>query len=359
MVHTEKPSYPSGPVNQENYYATYNGHPVDDLEMIHEMQRLDLGKRRAIFLAGDSSLDNKYWFEARARAINGYERILSQDVMKEDVCYWLNKECVDGKQADMYCVNSAVEATALNSRAFCLLGQDEFIRDHITEDDYLIVSVGGNDIALQPLLFTIINIVMLVCCVPMAWLSDCACACPPNTHIDCGCCGCGLPGCLSGFFCGWPPGLGYLVDLFKNRVENYVTSLVKKRKPKKVLICMIYYPDKQAGGSWADSSLSLLRYNSYPQKLQCAIRTAFRLATQKIKIPGTEVVAVPLFETLDGNNTDDYEQRVEPSPQGGRKMARELMRIILGSDNGYGSAGKVHAHTHVNLHGGDKKDTLV
>ena len=70
-----------------------------------------------------------------------------------------------------------------------------------------VVSVGGNDIALTPLLFTIINMVTLVhtltltshshthththlqvCCTPQCCIEQCGCACPPNTHVDCGRC---------------------------------------------------------------------------------------------------------------------------------------------------------------------------
>ena len=39
---------------------------------------------------------------------------------------------------------------------------------------------------------------------------------------------------------------------------------------------------------------------------------------------------MPLFEVLDGSDTRDYVQRVEPSPQGGRKMAVALMDVIYG-----------------------------
>ena len=95
-----------------------------------------------------------------------------------------------------------------------------------------------------------------------------------------------------------------------------------KKKPKKVLICTIYYPEERAAGSWADAALSAMCYNSDPGKLQCAIRQIFRHATSKIRIPGVEVVVpVPLFEVLDAKNPRDYEQRVEPSVEGGRKMA--------------------------------------
>ena len=59
------------------------------------------------------------------------------------------------------------------------------------------------------------------------------------------------------------------------------------------------------------------------------IRTLFKLATRRIRLPGTEVIAFPLFEVLDGSDTRDYLQRVEPSPEGGAKMARALMDVVI------------------------------
>eukprot|EP00747_Dinoflagellata_sp_TGD_P171952 gnl/TRDRNA2_/TRDRNA2_207245_c0_seq1.p1 gnl/TRDRNA2_/TRDRNA2_207245_c0~~gnl/TRDRNA2_/TRDRNA2_207245_c0_seq1.p1 ORF type:complete len:338 (+),score=53.02 gnl/TRDRNA2_/TRDRNA2_207245_c0_seq1:64-1077(+) len=316
-------------LSSSRYYGHYDGHEVQDLEVVHGVLRQD--HRGVIFLAGDSSLDNKFWFGNNEPAVNGYERVLSPPQMKTDVCYWLNRQAVE-RAPELCCLNTAIEATSLSHRACCaLLPQDRFIRDHITADDYLIVSVGGNDIALMPVLFTILNLLALTWLTPQLCIERCACACPPNLHFDAGCADCGLPGCLSGTLTGWPLGIGYFVDLFKNRVQNYVRNLVGDRKPKKIIICMIYFLDEQSTGSWADCALSCMCYNCNPSKLQAAIRSVFRLATQNIRISGTEVVAFPLFEVLDGKDTKDYIQRVEPSPQGGAKMAEALMTAILGS----------------------------
>ena len=63
---------------------------------------------------------------------------------------------------------------------------------------------------------------------------------------------------------------------------------------------------------------------------QAAIRRVFEIATSRISIPGTEVIAFPLFRVLDGSDTRGYLQRVEPSPQGGAKIARALMDAVLG-----------------------------
>lgn len=283
--------------------------------------------------------------------------------MKPDVCYWLNKRAEDMDLRTL-CINTAVEATSLNTRSLGrLTGQDEFIRDNVGEDDVLIVSIGGNDVALEPLLCTVCSVAGMVWCTPSICL-ECALACPPNQHCDPGCLCCGLPGCVGGL-CGFPCGFGYMVDMMKNRVENYVKRLVSKQRPKKVLICMIYYPDVDGRGSWADTSLAALwyvhssalqvpppqplhkslslrssrppvaacSYNRWPGRLQLAIRKMFEHATSQIRIAGTEVVPVPLYEVLDGSNSDDYVQRVEPSPQGGMKMAAAFMDIITSNSS--------------------------
>ena len=93
---------------------------------------------------------------------------------------------------------------------------------------------------------------------------------------------------------------------------------------------MIYYLDVHGRGSWADCFLAAMCYDCVPSRLQSAIKKVFELATSRIRIPGVEVVAMPLFEVLDGSDSRDYVQRVEPSPLGGRKMAAALMDVIYG-----------------------------
>lgn len=184
-------------------------------------------------------------------------------------------------------------------------------------------------------------------------LERCACARPPNLGVDVGCYGCGLPGCVAGLV-GWPPGFGYLVDLFKNRVQNYITRLVAKHKPRVVIVCMcapllscrntsltqmrllltlaalgsdpslsvgtaprhlrIYYPFETRGASWADAALGVLCYDRWPSKLQAAIRLVFAHATSQIRVAGTTVVPLALHDVLDCRDSSHYCQRVEPSP---------------------------------------------
>eukprot|EP00927_Polykrikos_kofoidii_P078254 TRINITY_DN75101_c0_g1_i1.p1 TRINITY_DN75101_c0_g1~~TRINITY_DN75101_c0_g1_i1.p1 ORF type:complete len:372 (-),score=55.50 TRINITY_DN75101_c0_g1_i1:292-1347(-) len=320
-------------IDSSSFYATYHGHDVDLLSIAHDALRMK--HRSIIFLAGDSSVDNKYWIRRWAQAVNGYEEILFPPTMKTDVCYWLNSEAVRRGQPNVCCLNTAVEATSLSDRACCcLLAQDRFIRRNITSHDYLVVSVGGNDIALKPLVCTVFNMLVLTRCVPMACIESCSCGCPPiappSTCVDFGCPCCGLLGCVTGMM-AWPPGLGYFLDLFGNLVQSYVWRLIGCRQPKKVLICMIYYPDELATGSWADAALGALGYDGNPAKLQAAIRTIFRLATSRICIPSVDVVAFPFFEVLDGKISDDYVARVEPSASGGKKLAVAMFDRLLES----------------------------
>jgi hypothetical protein len=94
---------------------------------------------------------------------------------------------------------------------------------------------------------------------------------------------------------------------------------------------MIYYPLEASSSkqtSWADLPLKLMGYNRFPGQLQTAIRKMYELATKQIQIPGVHVVPCSLYESLDGKCEADYVARVEPSAEGGRKMALQLNEII-------------------------------
>ena len=91
---------------------------------------------------------------------------------------------------------------------------------------------------------------------------------------------------------------------------------------------MIYYPDELNTPSWASPALGALGYNTNPAKLQLLIRKAFEKAVSRITIPGSQVIPTPLFHVLDGQNTNDYIARVEPSPSGGQKMAEFILDMI-------------------------------
>ena len=91
---------------------------------------------------------------------------------------------------------------------------------------------------------------------------------------------------------------------------------------------MIYYPDEAKDPGWAGLALRALGYNSNPATLQGFIRKAYHSATSTIRIKGSQVIPIPLFQVLDGKNTADYVARVEPSALGGSKMAEFLLDMI-------------------------------
>lgn len=302
------------------FYETYHGHTVAHLERLHGALR-GAGASRFIFLAGDSSLDNKHWFfsgfaskSAQVRsgaefvgdAVNGYERVLTPAVMVKDVCYWLNLECSQrcGANAPRICaINTAVEESCLSQReAEGLLPQDVFIRDNIAEEDVLIVDVGGNDVALRPTAGVIFNMATLIYLTPTFIVN--------NTV---------------------PPGLLYFIHMFRVRLRSYIEALIAVKKPKKIVVCMLYFLDQRSGGSWADGVLKQLGYDENPAKLQEIIRKVYKWGVSGIQIPGVQVEHLPLYEVLDGTDTTDYVQRVEPSVTGGQKMARAMAEKVFAS----------------------------
>ena len=228
-------------------------------------------------------------------------------------------------------LNCAVEESTIGGRTWGLMEQDLFVSQNITADDVLVVSIGGNDVALRPTPCTIVNILALTCCTSTGCIETTACgtSCPVEDYWA----GCTF-GCLSNAL-AFPLGYGYFLHLFGTRIRHFVTRILKGKRPKKIVVCMLYFLDETPGNSWAEPTLAALGYNKNPQHLQAVLRSAFRDATQQIEIPGTEVVAVPLFKSLNGKTTSDYAQRVEPSAIGGAKMGKQLVEAIL---NGNGSA---------------------
>eukprot|EP00536_Pseudo-nitzschia_multiseries_P008520 jgi/Psemu1/287856/fgenesh1_pg.216_\ len=330
-------------INGSRFYGEYHGHPVRDLELL--LPALRESSESLIWTAGDSSLDNKYWFQDPRPAVGAYQRVLEPPArMNADVTYWLNhiaqqrqrNQAQEGQPSQlrstrMATINAAVEASTVNERTRRLRSQDIFLRDNLRPEDTLVVSIGGNDIAMMPMPCTICSILSLVH-MPISCLesSSCVCASPP---CDEHCCGCG-PVAMTSCACACPPCLGYTTHLFGTRVQKYIEKLTAKTMPKRILVCMIYYPDETATPSWAGPALRSLGYDQNPETLQYLIRRTFVEATLKIRIrschrsASTDVIPVPLFNVLDGKTREDYVARVEPSSRGGRKMAEYLLDII-------------------------------
>ena len=288
------------------FYGEWKGHPIPDLATFHSRTVAERPDKFIVWLAGDSSLDNKYWVPSsdpvdeplpvHVPAI--YASILDPPQPKPDIAFWLNHFL--GNQATA--INTAVEASMLRERDNRLLPHDEFIRDHIRPEDVLIVSVGGNDIALNPTFATIRHMLQL------AWLTS-------HGSLERG--------------TAWS--LNYFKRMFNAQVKSYVSRIIEKQKPRAVIICMIYFPLEASASmqkSWADLPLRLLGYNRHPEQLQTAIKKMYELATMKIDIEGTTVVPCAFFDVLDGKSKEDYTARVEPSVEGGRKMGEQLMDAL-------------------------------
>ena len=71
----------------------------------------------------------------------------------------------------MAAINTSVEASTLNERTFKLRSQDKFLRENIDPEDTLVVSVGGNDVALCPCPCTIASILCLIA-LPNSCIND-------------------------------------------------------------------------------------------------------------------------------------------------------------------------------------------
>lgn len=130
-----------------------------------------LENKGLVFLLGDSSFDNKHYFqEDKAVAPPGslYEKIFVGENMRRDVSYQLSKHLaeqrVGSKNMWYESVNCAVEATSYGSRNFYTIADNKFIdteeptfsdqdlivRDSVTKNDIVALQLGGNDYYIGP-----------------------------------------------------------------------------------------------------------------------------------------------------------------------------------------------------------------
>ena len=313
----------------EDFYRTYTGHESNALRLFAAAMRGAGGaggatqRRPLIWLAGDSSLDNKFWLKntKRTPACNGEERALrfggGAAELPEDVAHAANT-LLAARGLPFGCVNAAIEESTLARRAGgVLLPQDEVLRDQLADGDVIIVSVGGNDIAFQPSLATIMALLRMLglpcCCLPrLGGASD--------ARLE----------------DGTAPGFAHIAKIFGADTRDFVRALLsgpQRAQPALVIVNMIYHPLEAnagaCGGGWADLALSALGYNSNPGRLQIVNRSLFRDATSRIDLGAhIKFVACPLFNVLDPHNPAHYVERVEPSAVGGALMAREFVRLV-------------------------------
>merc|ERR1711976_972065 len=285
-----------------SFYREYHGHKLSDLKILHYSLKNLKKDQKFIYFCGDSTLDNKYWFNDTAPAVNGYEKVLTVPRSKCDVAYWVNKYAEQNETQNFVCINTSIEESTLSSRIGKPLSkpQDRFIRDNITENDVLVVSVGGNDVALKPSIKTIFN--------TLSVLTQSFITSETSQKL----------------------GTGHFINLFGAKTQEYIEKLLVKTKPKLVIVCMLYFLDENENAqSWAGMTLKALRYNSKPGILQSLIRQVYENGTKSVKIDGTKVVYLPFFEVLDGKDTNDYVARVEPSAKGGEKMGKAIIEKVL------------------------------
>lgn len=311
-------SLAKGKINTYEFYSRFNGHPINDLKKAHNHLRKNCSS--LIYLAGDSSLDNKHWLfgnsdqkdksyykenKTFAAALPAYKEILSNPIMVRDVNYWLGyfldqKDQLSPSDKKTCSLMTSVEATTLmNNGKVREEPQDKFIKNTITDEDYLVISVGGNDIAMAPTQKTTYNLKKI-------FQSGSQTLDPEKEEVK------------------------YFITLLKDRVKEYIKKLVGNKKPKKIIIAMIYYPDENYQNSWASTILSQFKYSEHPQRLQNFIQFLFHHATSKIKdeMPGLSVTPVALYEALDGSDTKHYEQAVEPSIEGGKVLAQFYLKKL-------------------------------
>ena len=66
-----------------------------------------------------------------------------------------------------------MEESTIGGRRQKLLPQDLFVRENVKPDDIVVISLGGNDIALRPTCCTAVNMVTLLCCSTTSCIQRC------------------------------------------------------------------------------------------------------------------------------------------------------------------------------------------
>lgn len=298
-------------IHTEDFYNNYFGHNIDHLQLLINYFRRE--NKNIIFLAGDSTLDNKHWIlnnpHKKYKAINGYENILDSPYMIGDISFHINNYL---KNMNYVCINCAVEEATLLNKSHKLNDQDILIRDNIQKDDILLVSIGGNDIALNPNTNVMINFGLLYY----------------TNNID------KIKNNIMS-----ANGITYFKTVFKNKLKQYIFNLTSKQRPSNIILSGIYYPDENIkDNSWANTALKLLNYDNNPDKLQSIIKSLYEQILFKIRLEiyitdnkildESNIIPLPLYNILNGKITEDYIERVEPSHHGGKKIAQYIYNII-------------------------------
>lgn len=279
-----------------DWVSHYHGHNVETLKLIIAKAR-KLNKP-IIYLIGDSSLDNKFWFiknnSSMVKPNSFYSEFINETV--PDIEFCLN-DIIDNK---FVVINCAVEESTLEQRMNKLTEQDILVQTTIRNDDVVICSVGGNDIALKPKPMTMFAMASLLFLSDTKSLSTC-------TAI----------------------GFDTIRTIFYSNMKSYLEKVVKAKAH--VILCTMYYPhENNTIESWANSSLNLMGYNSNKNKIHSIIKSIHNNMISKIKINNAKTMNyIPLYEVLDSAfESEDYLFRVEPSHKGGIKIANSINSLL-------------------------------
>lgn len=283
----------------KDYYTNYYGHPIQDLDNLVD-HCYGMNK---VYLVGDSTLDNKKWVSTlRAPPVNGYQGLVEE--MVPDVNYFFNYY-LEGYNLPYISLNFAIEEDCIHDKMSNgsvrskLNSKESMVKNSLTHKDILIISIGGNDLSLKSnfeLKLKLFEVFMKT--TPEVIRKDIEIILPQ------------------------------LVQLFKVEYKNYIEELVSKTKPKMIFLCAPYYPCKIKQESWASTVLSMVGYDNNPEKSHALLQGVYEKMIREINIEGAKIFHIPFYEILDWKDEKDYVARVEPSTEGGRKIAEHICGII-------------------------------
>lgn len=194
----------------------------------------------------------------------------------------------------MVCVNAAVEESCLKDAPSA---HDGFVLSHVKPGDFVVISIGGNDLILKPSNSVLMSMGVGTYLVPDSCI-DTALSWLPNP----------------------------LYDLFVTRTQEYVDMFYKASRK---VVYTPYFPC-QSGVGWASRLLDRINMD----KAQTTIRAVHNIYHKKLK---DITAAAPLYEALDCTNELDYKYRVEPSVQGGKKISHFLFFLLQGKQHHQGA----------------------
>lgn len=200
-------------ISSRTLYENYYGIPIPILTNIHANVRHLIPDARFIYLAGDSSLDNKFWLSGDLPAVPPYDQFLEPPRSIPDVAHWINHFLQEDGIHQFVAVNGAVEESTLEARNNNhMLRQDCFIAEHLTSQDVVIISAGGNDIALRPSIGTIWNALKMIHFNDLDAIE--------NRPRSC-----------------W--GMPYFEHMFLSKLTRYIQGLTVHHQPAAIIVCMI------------------------------------------------------------------------------------------------------------------------